>query len=138
MSATTTPPARAASPTAEVRLPVQGMTCASCVGRVEKALLAVGGVGAASVNLATETATVQAAGVGVQALADAVRRAGYDVPMRQIRLRIDGMTCASCVARVEKALARVPGVQSAVVNLATETAQVAALANVPTADLVVD
>ncbi len=137
VSATTTLPARAASLAAgEVRLPVGGMTCASCVGRVEKALLAVGGVSAASVNLATETATVQAAGVGVQALADAVRRAGYDVPTREIRLRIDGMTCASCVTRVEKALARVPGVQSAAVNLATETAQVTALANVPTADLV--
>jgi Cu+-exporting ATPase len=120
----------------ELRLPIGGMTCASCVARVEKALARVPGVQAAAVNLATETATVQARGVDVRELVDAVRRAGYEVPTRELRLRIDGMTCASCVARVEKALARVPGVQAASVNLATETAQVTALADVPLADLV--
>jgi Cu+-exporting ATPase len=114
-----------------IDVPVAGMTCASCVRRVEKALQAVDGVRGASVNLATETASVSAApGVAAAALADAVRRAGYDVPTRTHALRIDGMTCASCVARVEKALARVPGVLAANVNLATETAQVHTLAGI--------
>ena len=134
MATLTAPPP--ASPATELQLPVGGMTCASCVARVEKALARVSGVQAASVNLATETATVRASGVDARALVDAVRRAGYEVPMREWRLRIDGMTCASCVARVEKALARVRGVQAASVNLATETAQVVALANVPVDDLV--
>ena len=44
--------------------------------------------------------------------------------MTQVTLNVDGMTCASCVARVEKGLARVPGVESATVNLATERATV--------------
>ncbi|WP_119288923.1 heavy metal translocating P-type ATPase [Azohydromonas sediminis] len=120
-----------------IDVPIAGMTCASCVRRVEKALQAVDGVRAASVNLATETAVVETAPGGVDAgrLADAVRRAGYDVPTRTHTLRIDGMTCASCVGRVEKALARVPGVLAASVNLATEAAQVQALAGVDVATL---
>ncbi len=136
MTTPTAAPATTPAAPTERRVPVAGMTCASCVRRVEKALLGVEGVTAASVNLATETATVAAApGVTLQTLADAVRRAGYDVPQRTHTLRIGGMTCASCVGRVEKALARVPGVESAVVNLATETAQVQALASVTEAEL---
>jgi P-type Cu+ transporter len=106
-------------------LPIEGMTCASCVGRVEKALRGVPGVLAASVNLATERAEVEfEPGVPMQALNHAVEAAGYEVPLDDVSLGIDGMTCASCVGRVEKALLRVPGVQSAQVNLATETASV--------------
>ena len=108
-------------------LAVQGMTCASCATRVERALAKLPGVTSASVNLATEQAHVLAApGVGLDALQAAVVKAGYDVPLQQWQLHIDGMTCASCVGRVEKALARVPGVGSASVNLATETARVSA------------
>jgi P-type Cu+ transporter len=104
---------------------IDGMTCASCVARVEKALRAVPGVQQASVNLATEKATVQAtSGLGFNALAAAVEKAGYDVPVTTLTLSILGMTCASCVARVEKALKKVPGVMDASVNLATEKAQV--------------
>ena len=127
---TTGAPAPRAGREVEVQLPVEGMTCASCVRRVEKALLAVDGVQAATVNLATEAATVQGS-AAVQALTEAVRRAGYDVPLAEHQLQVEGMTCASCVSRVEKALARVPGVVEASVNLATETARVRALANVP-------
>ena len=127
----------APAPACELRLPVGGMTCASCVRRVEKALLGVDGVQAASVNLATETATVQASpAVSAQRLVAAVRQAGYEVSDAEHTLRIDGMTCASCVARVEKALMRVDGVAAASVNLATETARVTALATV-TADALV-
>ena len=119
-----------------IRLQVMGMTCASCVLRVEKTLKAVPGVRSASVNLATEEATVTAdAGVAADALAAAVRKAGYDVATREVALQIEGMTCASCVARVEKALLKVPGVSSAAVNLATEKATIQVLSNVPLAAL---
>ena len=118
-------------------LPVGGMTCASCVARVEKALAKVPGVRAASVNLATERATVEGDGaLDALVLAAAVERAGYSVAREPASLEIEGMTCASCVARVEKALLRVPGVVGAEVNLATERAQVTRLAgSAPLADL---
>lgn len=109
----------------EFRVHISGMTCASCVGRVEKSLKGVPGVFDASVNLATETATVTAAPeVDYRDLAAAVEKAGYAVKLDEVTLAIGGMTCASCVARVEKALQKVPGVVSASVNLATERATV--------------
>ena len=105
--------------------PIEGMTCASCVGRVESALRRVPGVATANVNLATEKAEVTlSAPVAREVLADAVRDVGYDVPLASIDLAISGMTCASCVGRVEKALKAVPGVATATVNLATERAHV--------------
>ena len=118
-------------------LPVAGMTCASCVARVEKALAKVPGVRAASVNLATERASVEGDGeLDALALAAAVERAGYQVAREPLALDIEGMTCASCVARVEKALLRVPGVVGAEVNLATEQARVTRLAgSAPPAEL---
>ena len=112
-----------------IRLQITGMTCASCVGRVEKSLQAVPGVGSVSVNLATEVASVQAGpAVTPQALMAAVQKAGYDVGTQTVTLAVGDMTCASCVARVEKALLKVPGVLLASVNLATEKAQVQAFA----------
>ncbi|WP_080361706.1 heavy metal translocating P-type ATPase [Burkholderia pseudomallei] len=139
----------AASPervaTQSFELDIAGMTCASCVGRVEKALAQVPGVVRATVNLATEKAAVDAdadAHVDTARLIDAVKRAGYRAsPVSDpasalapspeiaaartaIELDIAGMTCASCVGRVEKALAQVPGVARATVNLATEKATV--------------
>ncbi|MFG5777490.1 heavy metal translocating P-type ATPase [Comamonas sp. J-3] len=118
-----------------LELPIEGMTCASCVGRVERALKAVPGVANATVNLATERASLQLADdaqattVNDSAVA-AITKAGYNVPSQQIELAVDGMTCASCVGRVERALKNVPGVQSAAVNLATERATVSASAGV--------
>ena len=106
-------------------LPIEGMTCASCATRVERSLAAVPGVRDTSVNSATEVATVHAdASVSLDTLRSAVEKAGYSLGEQTIGLRIEGMTCASCVSRVEKALKQVPGVRSALVNLATETAQV--------------
>src|SRR3954454_12021789 len=118
-------------------LAIGGMTCASCALRVEKALAKVPGVTRASVNLATERARVESdASVEPETLAAAVRKAGYEAapsapaegaPLEAARateLAIGGMTCASCAVRVEKALAKVPGVTRASVNLATETASV--------------
>ncbi len=108
-------------------LPIEGMTCASCVARVERALQKLPGVAEASVNLATEAASVRTQpGIGLADLRAAVEQAGYTVGESSLSLAIDGMTCASCVSRVEKALLRVPGVLRAEVNLATETATVTA------------
>ena len=105
--------------------PVQGMTCASCAVRVEKAARAVPGVQAAAVNLATDTLNVTAgSGFDPQALRQAVQKAGYTLATTTVQLPIEGMTCASCVGRVEKALRRVPGVLEATVNLASEQATV--------------
>ena len=119
-------------------LSIEGMTCASCVGRVEKALKKVEGVESAAVNLATEKAVITSSQpIDRNVLVKAVERAGYDVPKAQpIELTIDGMTCASCVAHVEKALKKVEGVQQANVNLATEQAWVQADGGVSSAALI--
>ncbi|MFN8675733.1 MAG: heavy metal translocating P-type ATPase [Thermomicrobiales bacterium] len=131
-----------------VTIPVVGMTCASCVNRVEKAIARTPGVESAAVNLATEQATVSfdPALTTIASVADAVRKAGYEVgelpveapPVKaaaprigsdgaretEVVLPIEGMTCASCVRRVERSLAKVPGVAEANVNFATEQAVV--------------
>ncbi|VFB20706.1 copper-exporting P-type ATPase A [Pseudomonas fragi] len=111
-------------------LPIDGMTCASCAGRVEKSLAKVPGVRSVSVNLATEQARIEAPAESLPALVEAVQQAGYSVPAHSLELDISGMTCASCAGRVEKALAKVPGVKSVSVNLATERAHVELLGQV--------
>ncbi|HJN04062.1 MAG TPA: copper ion binding protein, partial [Alphaproteobacteria bacterium] len=113
-------------------LPVEGMTCASCVGRVERALAKASGVHEARVNLASEQAEVlfDPGQSGAEALAEAIRKAGYTVPERISDLDIEGMTCASCVGRVEKALGKVAGVESVEVNLANETARITGVGGV--------
>ncbi len=113
-----------ASPVMTITLDVAGMTCASCVGRVERALKAVPGVTSAAVNLATERAEIIGPLLDRAALVKAVEDTGYDVASPPVDLEIEGMTCASCVARVERALQSVPGVTGATVNLATERAHV--------------
>ena len=117
-------------------LPIAGMTCASCAGRVEKALTKVPGVTAVSVNLATEQARVEAPADSLPALVEAVTHAGYSVPSHSLELSIGGMTCASCAGRVEKALAKVAGVKSVSVNLASERAHVDLLGHVDPAVLI--
>ena len=114
------------SATTQSSFPVQGMTCASCVSHVEKALAKVPGVGSAKVNLATETATVHynPEHANLHAFADAVQEAGYQIPLETEIFNVKGMTCASCVGRVEKALRQVPGVSEVTVNLASEKATV--------------
>ncbi|PND23782.1 heavy metal translocating P-type ATPase [Sinorhizobium sp. M4_45] len=104
---------------------IEGMTCASCVRRVEEAITAVPGVASANVNLATERATVRFDGEpDTPAVLRAIEKAGYAPRIAAEELQIEGMTCASCVSRVEKALKAVPGVADAAVNLATEKATV--------------
>ena len=129
----------------EVTFGVTGMTCASCVRRIEKTLSKVDGVAEARVNLATEKATVvyDPEPASLDAMKAAVEKAGYGVrqmpevsptlvaaipapeaPGGEVILPLEGMTCASCVRRIEKVLSRVPGVTEATVNLATEKARV--------------
>ncbi len=109
----------------QMRLSIEGMSCASCVGRVEKALNALDGVDDVSVNLASESArmTVRAP-AGPAIVAEALAKAGYPARRETVKLSIASMSCASCVGRVDKALAAVPGVLDVNVNLASETATV--------------
>lgn len=112
---------------------IGGMTCASCVAHVEEALRHVPGIAGASVNLATERAEVTyTRDADPRAMAEAVAEAGYDPIVDTIGFAVGGMTCASCVAHVEKALRAVPGVLAADVNLATERATVRLLAGAAT------
>jgi len=107
------------------RFQVEGMTCASCVIRVQKAIEKVPGVKSASVNLATETANVDfGPDVTPEIITEAITAAGYKTAEQEVSLSVLGMTCASCVGRVEKALKATPGVIDAAVNLAAESALV--------------
>ena len=114
---------------------LDGMSCASCVGRVERVLKGLDGDAGAVVNLARETGTVSDA-VPAAAVVAALATAGYPARTSVIDLAIEAMTCASCVRRVELALRAVPGVVAASVNLASETAEVTVLSGaVQVADL---
>ncbi|MFC3614086.1 heavy metal translocating P-type ATPase [Lutimaribacter marinistellae] len=104
-------------------LQITGMNCASCVGRVEKALRAVPGVQSAAVNFATATARIEH-DTDPAALTGALDAAGYPAATASTALTIEGLNCASCVRRVETALKAEPGVIDAQVNLASESAQV--------------
>ena len=110
----------------KINLPVEGMTCAACVGHVENALKGVPGVVEASVNLGTEKASVEfdPAEVRFQVLGDAVSGAGYKLGTQSASLNIGGMTCSACVSHIENALRDVPGVAEANVNLGVERASV--------------
>src|SRR6266540_2561007 len=144
-----------------VRFPVEGMTCASCVNRIERYLRKVDGVTEATVNLATETATVRfdPALVDLGRLRSAVEAAGYEARIdraeptgqveigfraregglagpRTLALDIEGMTCASCVNRIERYLRKVDGVIDANVNLATERASVVSRSDVTVDQLI--
>jgi Cu+-exporting ATPase len=124
-----------ASMTSETTIQIAGMTCASCVARVERVLAAQPGVEVAAANLATESVTLRlGAGAEPAKLSEALARAGYPAREELLALGIEGMTCASCVARVERVLKAQPGVEEASVNLATESAQVRYLAGAVTAE----
>ncbi len=105
-----------------ITLPIHGMTCAGCAGRIERALQKAPGVISASVNLLAENAQVQYQDSSPQALIDIISACGFQVPQTSVELHISGMSCASCVGRVERALTQVPAVLSVSVNLASERA----------------
>jgi len=113
--------------TARVRIPITGMSCASCVDKVEKGLSGLAGVESATVNFASETAEVayDPGHVSPADFIDEIKSLGYEPHVSRVMLPIEGMSCASCVQKVEKALRAVPGTIEANVNFANETAQIA-------------
>ncbi len=115
------------SPESErVDLPVTGMSCAACSSRVQKALSKLDGVDTAAVNLAAEKATIyyNPLKTSVGEFIKTIKDLGYGVTVSRIDIPIKGMTCASCVNKVQKALSSLNGVFFASVNLATEKATV--------------
>ena len=114
---------------------VEGMTCASCVARVERALNKLPGVDQATVNLASGKASVvvDEGTTSAAALFDVVENAGYHPVARRLDIGVDGMTCAACVGRVERTIAKLPGVIEVGVNLTTEKASVTHLPEIVTA-----
>ncbi len=110
----------------QIELPIQGMSCGSCVARIEKGLSEVSGILSASVNFAAEKVaiTYDPEQVQVQEFVKAIRELGYESPLEKATIRIQGMSCASCVAKIEKGLYELPGVVFASVNLGTEKATV--------------
>lgn len=112
----------------QTKFKVEGLECASCVARAEKALKKVEGVEDARVNLATSQGVIESkSAISGRELQQALEKAGFgfepEIPDEQV-LEIEGMTCASCVLRVEKALSKVPGVEEAVVDLAQSQARI--------------
>ncbi len=110
----------------KIELPIIGMTCASCVARIEKGLSKLNGIFEVKVNLATEKASViyDPGQIPLIELVNSINALGYEVPVEKISLPIRGMSCASCVGRVERALSQLEGVLQVSVNLATEKANV--------------
>ena len=110
----------------DISFEVTGMTCAACAGRVEKAVASMPGVDKATVNLALEKLNVSfdAGAYSPAKIAETVRATGYGIREAQVTFNISKMTCSSCAGRIEKAMLSVPGVLSAAVNLALETASV--------------
>ncbi|MCR9126736.1 MAG: heavy metal translocating P-type ATPase [Rhodobacteraceae bacterium] len=113
------------NPDAPLTLFVQGMSCGACAGRLQRALTALPGADAVSVNLAAETVSLRLTGPAqLPDVVRAMRDAGYPAREEETALQLDGLSCASCVARAERALSAVPGVTGVSVNLASESARV--------------
>jgi len=119
-------------------LPISGMSCASCVAKIEKGLAEIEGVNEAKVNFATERASItySPARTGPESFINKINDLGYSTVSEKITLPITGMTCASCVKRVQNALSEVKGVISAQVNFATEKATVEYIPGLPVKELV--
>ncbi|MBT3924023.1 MAG: copper-translocating P-type ATPase [Nitrospina sp.] len=105
-----------------ITLPVKGMTCASCSARIEKKIGELEGVNSVHVNLAAEVASIEfdPQKVSASQFPNTIEKLGFEVPGQNKTFPVEGMTCASCVSRVEKKLASLEGVHSVEVNLATE------------------
>lgn len=115
-----------ANDTKQTTLQITGMTCAACANRIEKGLSKIDGVASANVNFALEQANVNydPGKVDVGRLEETIKKLGYDTVKEVAQFKLEGMTCAACASRIEKGLGRMPGVTSASVNFAMETARV--------------
>ncbi len=109
-----------------IDLPITGMSCASCASRIQNALAQIKGVDNAAVNFAAERATIyyNPSEASVSEFIKTIKDLGYGVSVSKITIPIKGMTCASCVKRVQDALSSLNGVISASVNFASEQASV--------------
>ena len=109
----------------EITLQLGGMSCAGCVGRVERALAGVDGIQRVAVNLAAQTARMDVqTNSQLLAVEQALQQAGYPAEQQTRQIQIGNLTCASCVGRAEAVLGTVPGVLDAQVNLASQQARV--------------
>ncbi|MFT7403824.1 MAG: Cu+-exporting ATPase [Zhongshania sp.] len=116
--------------TTHYELPIEGMTCASCAGRIEKLLSGLSGVNSVQVNLATDSVHIELSDdVAINTVCAAINNSGYAVAEEEFQLNISGMSCASCVGRIEKALNKLSGVRAVSVNLAAEAARISAIKN---------
>jgi P-type Cu+ transporter len=123
-----------------ISLPLTGMSCANCAANIERSLSKLEGIREARVNFANERADVDfdASQLKVQDLIERVRKSGYNVPTAHLELPITGMTCANCVANVERALnKKVDGVVHASVNFASERATISYLPGAVTIEEIV-
>jgi P-type Cu+ transporter len=109
-----------------IALPVKGMSCASCSARIEKKVGELDGVSLAKVNFAAEMATVEfdPEKISAEQFPEEIKKLGFEVPSVHETFSVEGMTCASCVSRVEKKISSLPGVSDVKVNLATEQASI--------------
>jgi len=121
----------------KVRIHVGGMTCTTCAATIEKGLAKTPGVEEAKVNFASEHASIEydPERVNLSTLKETISRIGYSAATQKSVFPVHGMTCASCVTRVEQALSSVSGVVSANVNLASEKATVEYLEGTLISDL---
>ncbi|WP_282603582.1 heavy metal translocating P-type ATPase [Paracoccus sp. PARArs4] len=108
----------------EIDLPVPGISCAGCASRVGRALDAVPGIGAQSVNPVTRIARIDMGSASLARIRDALSEAGYPAALQETRLAIQGMSCASCAGRIARALEARPEIAEAQVNLATHEARI--------------
>ena len=117
-----------------IRIPIEGMTCAACAQRLEKILSRREDIENASVSFATEDARLDADPLRLDTpgILSAIQRAGFSVPLEQVRFDLRGMTCSACAQRIEKVLKRQPGVVSAQVNFAVENAAIAYMPGIAT------
>ncbi len=120
-----------------ISVPIRGMSCAVCAQTIEKGLKETPGISLGQVNLATESAVLvyDPEIVGLTKIKDVITELGYEVASRKSIFPVTGMTCASCVSRVENALSTVPGVISVAVNLASEKVTVEYLDTVSFSEL---
>lgn len=126
----------AARATSLWRLPIVGMNCAACAARLQKVLRATPLVNHAEVNFASALAEVEASqDLSLSALLAVVERCGFSVPLLEQSLHISGISCASCVQRIERGLLKVPGVVTVSVNLASGEAGIGMLADTDPAQL---